>query len=202
MFPRVQELSWSAILVAILLCGCSSSGGGTAGLPFEPAGPDAAPDPMQPGPFQVGVRTVTLVDESRPDPDTGAPRTLLTEVWYPAEQAAADGPFWSYDAKAEVTPESLGDKYEAFMAADLPLVTTNTVRDAELDRTHGPYPVILPWEQAHPVINHYATALFHAHLRDSTGSLELLRERDDPPFDTARFFTGSVPDFADGGCGN
>jgi predicted dienelactone hydrolase len=43
---------------------------------------------LAPGPFGVGVRTLTLVDTSRPTPprgsERGAPeRTLVTEVWYP-----------------------------------------------------------------------------------------------------------------------
>jgi predicted dienelactone hydrolase len=46
---------------------------------------------LAPGPFGVGVRTLTLVDPSRPTPprgsEPGAPeRTLVTEVWYPATQ--------------------------------------------------------------------------------------------------------------------
>lgn len=43
----------------------------------------------QPGPYGVGVRTVTLVDASRPTPPNGAypgapDRTLVTEIWYPS----------------------------------------------------------------------------------------------------------------------
>jgi predicted dienelactone hydrolase len=64
---------------------------------------------LAPGPFGVGVRTLTLVDPSRPTPPRGsepgeAERTLVTEVWYPAAQGggltpvrdapvAAGGPF-------------------------------------------------------------------------------------------------------------
>lgn len=47
-------------------------------------GADALLDPTKPGPFPVGVTTLTLVDSSRTDPATKGPRTLLTEVWYPA----------------------------------------------------------------------------------------------------------------------
>src|SRR5262249_53117687 len=52
----------------------------------------ATPDAfLAPGAFGVGVRTLTLVDPSRPTPprgaEPGAPeRTLVTEVWYPADQ--------------------------------------------------------------------------------------------------------------------
>jgi predicted dienelactone hydrolase len=46
------------------------------------------------GPFAVGVTTLTLVDESRPTDANGSypgadSRTLVTEVWYPAEGSPA-----------------------------------------------------------------------------------------------------------------
>jgi predicted dienelactone hydrolase len=53
----------------------------------------ATADPfLAAGPFGVGVRTLTLVDTSRPTPphgsEPGAPeRTLVTEVWYPVAQS-------------------------------------------------------------------------------------------------------------------
>lgn len=60
------------------------------------------------GPYRVGSRSMTFVDETRPTPAFGATpaadtRTLVTDIWYPAEgdpdaapaadAAAADGPF-------------------------------------------------------------------------------------------------------------
>ncbi len=42
------------------------------------------PDPEKPGPYPVGVTTITFVDHSRSDPHTKGPRTLMTEIWYPA----------------------------------------------------------------------------------------------------------------------
>ena len=60
------------------------------------------------GPYGVGTRSVTFVDEDRPTPAFGAAaaadnRTLVTDLWYPAEgdpdaaaaadAPAADGPF-------------------------------------------------------------------------------------------------------------
>jgi predicted dienelactone hydrolase len=152
-----------AVLFCGLLAGCAGSGpGATDELPFDPAGPASAPDPMQPGPFAVGVKTFDLADPARPDPDTGQARRLLTEVWYPAVQSATAGPFWRYDAKAEVDPELLGDKYAAFMAADLPLISTATVRDAELDRAHGPYPIVLYSHGANGV--RWQSIFYTAHL--------------------------------------
>ncbi len=45
--------------------------------------PGTAPDPSASGPFAVGVTTLTLTDASRG-------RTLVTEVWYPADSAGRD----------------------------------------------------------------------------------------------------------------
>jgi dienelactone hydrolase len=43
------------------------------------------PNPEEPGPYPVGVTTMLLVDHSRTDVSTdGGPRSLLTEIWYPA----------------------------------------------------------------------------------------------------------------------
>ncbi|MBW7865103.1 MAG: dienelactone hydrolase family protein [Candidatus Hydrogenedentes bacterium] len=50
------------------------------------------PDPEKPGAFPVGVTTMSFTDHSRTDPATGGPRTLLTEIWYPATDDAKDLP--------------------------------------------------------------------------------------------------------------
>lgn len=43
------------------------------------------PDPSKPGPYAVGVTTMMLVDHSRTGVATeGGPRSLMTEIWYPA----------------------------------------------------------------------------------------------------------------------
>ena len=41
-------------------------------------------DPVKPGPYPVGVTTMMFVDHSRTDITTDGPRTLMTEIWYPA----------------------------------------------------------------------------------------------------------------------
>jgi predicted dienelactone hydrolase len=74
------------------------------------------------GPFAVGVATLTLVDESRPTDANGSyagadRRTLVTEVWYPAENPTAD--------------------LEIEGSVDL------EIRDAPLDRSKAPYPLIV-----------------------------------------------------------
>src|SRR5262245_21997925 len=93
--------------VLALLWGCGS--GST--LPFEPAGPTAAPDPGLRGPFAVGVRTLTIEDPTRTE--NGAPRKLVTEVWYPAvaperaenERLAVVGA--TYDIRSQLNAEQL-----------------------------------------------------------------------------------------------
>ncbi len=42
------------------------------------------PDPEQPGPYPVGVTTITLRDHDRAGHNGKGPRVLPTEIWYPA----------------------------------------------------------------------------------------------------------------------
>lgn len=56
---------------------------------FEPARSSAkAPEPLAMGPYPVGVTTTVFIDKSRTDNFTKQPRTLVTEVWYPASDEA------------------------------------------------------------------------------------------------------------------
>jgi predicted dienelactone hydrolase len=85
------------------------------------------------GPFAVGVTTLTLVDESRPTDANGSyagadSRTLVTEVWYPAEGTARAG----------------------------------EMRDAPLNRTSAPYPLIV---YSHGILaNRRYSASYTTHL--------------------------------------
>ncbi|MBI5528227.1 MAG: alpha/beta hydrolase [Deltaproteobacteria bacterium] len=165
--PAVCFSSYAAVFAALLSAACGNGdspsgpqpdarthgdGGDTedsgqaadGALPFAPAGPDSSPDPMAIGPFPVGVATVDYVDPGRIDPATGMGRMLRTEIWYPAVQSARGDPPWSYDFKAEAAePIDLGAKRDEFMAADLPPIVSSAVRDAAIDRTNGPFPVVL-----------------------------------------------------------
>jgi dienelactone hydrolase len=47
-----------------------------------------AGDPRSRGPFAVGVRTEVIVESDRTCAITGQPRTLVTEIWYPARKTA------------------------------------------------------------------------------------------------------------------
>ena len=50
------------------------------------------PDPEALGPYPVGVTTIQLDDHGRVDPETGGPRQLLTEIYYPAAEEARSLP--------------------------------------------------------------------------------------------------------------
>jgi predicted dienelactone hydrolase len=100
--PTIATLALAALLA--VACGGGQEEGQSAtataiatvtpvatATPLATAVPTVAPqDLTERGPFAVGVSTLTLVDESRPTDANrsyaGADtRTLVTEVWYPAE---------------------------------------------------------------------------------------------------------------------
>lgn len=124
-----------ALVLTVLAAACVAG----EPLPFAPASADAAPDPALLGPYPVGVRTETFVDTLRVDPETGEPRKLVTEIWYPAVEAAREGPFQSYvlydriptDLREGLTPEDLGT------------LTTEAVRDAAPRADGVTFPVVV-----------------------------------------------------------
>jgi predicted dienelactone hydrolase len=116
----------------------STTTGGPSELPFPPAGPDAAPDPSAMGPYPVGVMTVELLDESRPD-DSGQPRRLVTEIWYPAVEDARGQPGYVYTEEDLLTDEA---RAALTMALDVELAT-DAVRDASPREPEEAFPIIL-----------------------------------------------------------
>ncbi|MGQ9572128.1 MAG: alpha/beta hydrolase family protein [Dehalococcoidia bacterium] len=88
--PLVAALALAALLP--VACGDSQGKG-----PSATATPTIALEALaERGPFGVGVTTLTLVDESRPTDANGTypgadSRTLVTEVWYPAEADPQSG---------------------------------------------------------------------------------------------------------------
>jgi predicted dienelactone hydrolase len=118
-----------SVLLFSMTASCTS-------LAFEPAGPDAAPDPSELGPFAVGVRTVVFEDPKRKKPD-GTPRRIVTEIWYPAIDDG--GAPESYDLLTFV-PDEVKPQFDG---VDLGVLATTAVRDARMDEDHGPYPVVL-----------------------------------------------------------
>ena len=121
----------------LALAGCTPA---ASTLPFPPASATDTPDPSKPGPFPVGVRTRLIEDTGRPRAD-GTPRQLLTEIWYPATAAAQGQPGASYDLTPLFTDGQRAQMADA--GVTLPPLRTTAVRDAEPDREHGPYPVIV-----------------------------------------------------------
>ncbi len=90
-------------------------------------------DPATWGPHPVGVRTIELTDPTRAD------RTLLTEVWYPADESVRGWPGESYGLGLDEVAMMAGDDSGALAAlmllllgdADLlTLVETSAVREA------------------------------------------------------------------------
>ena len=104
------------------------------------------PDPEQRGPLSVGVTTTLLVDHGRTDEGTQGPRTLMTEIWYPATDAAKDMPpndMMNFFAKG-TNPIVLAVVKQAFNSDLVEVQKTfknYAVRDAPI--LDGKYPLIL-----------------------------------------------------------
>lgn len=95
--------------------------------------PDA-PELAAPGQYQIGVRTIEVVNKNQPDVLTGGDaiydRPLTLEIWYPADlKGAAPG----------------GDYVDVQMANSDEKITLHgqAVRDAEPLTTEGPYPLVI-----------------------------------------------------------
>ncbi len=89
-------------------------------------------DPLSAGPFPAGVTTSVFVDTSRTDSLTRQPRTLVTEIWYPATDEARQMPKNKYSdfIPGGVTPE-----------IDAMITATFKISLAEVDK--------LFWNEAH-----------------------------------------------------
>lgn len=103
-------------------------------------------DPLKEGPYPVGVSTTTLVDNSRTDAFTKKPRTLVTEVWYPAADSARTMPASKFSdfAPGGVTPE-LAEVYRKVRGKDVSDIDKTywmkSVRDAPVRA--GRFPLIV-----------------------------------------------------------
>lgn len=125
--------------LVVLLIGCGPAKMDPVDpLPFEPASPTAAPEPSKFGPFPVGVRTVVFEDTGRRKMD-GSPRKLVTEIWYPAVQSTRGQPTVTYD----ILPVFTEAQQASIGVGTIPLLETAAVRDAEVARAHGPFPLIV-----------------------------------------------------------
>lgn len=103
-------------------------------------------DPMQAGPFPVGVTTTVLVDHSRIDAATNEDRTLVTEIWYPATEEARNLPKNKF---TDFIPGGISPQFETLLkmaykksAAEMNESYWNSaVRDARV--REGKFPLIV-----------------------------------------------------------
>lgn len=111
---------------------------------------------MPPGPLPVGVTTLEFTDHTRTDATSGGPRTLQTEIWYPAARDAAQAPRNAYSdflargaiagsiAAAE-TDDAIGGYRDGLTIAELDKTWPNqAVRDARpCGDSKRPWPLVV-----------------------------------------------------------
>ena len=108
--------------------------------------PVKVPAPDSAGPYPVGVTTTVLVDTSRVDNLTKQPRTLVTEIWYPATDDGRRLPKNKYTdfIPGGVTPEidELIKKTYKMSAAEMDKAYWNeSHRNAEVRK--GRFPLVI-----------------------------------------------------------
>lgn len=102
------------------------------------AGPDSAPNPMEFGPFPVGVQRVVWEDPNNPNPDDSA-RVLKVEIWYPTTEAYRDGEKYAYDPKIDGT-DAVREK---FADVDIGTFPSAAVWEAPVRTDAGKFPLVL-----------------------------------------------------------
>lgn len=113
---------------------------------YSKSGSGKPPDPLSMGPFPVGITTTVFVDKSRTDNFTKEPRTLVTEIWYPATDDARRLAVNKYSQfyPGGVTPEidELLKKSYKMSAAEIDKIYWNEAhRDASVRK--GRFPLIV-----------------------------------------------------------
>jgi len=99
-------------LMAAALAVALTTGTSMAQNRVDGSRPDA-PELAAPGPYTIGVRTLSLTDPDRPDvlASTDAlvtgPRTLIAEFWYPAAEGTEPGGTYETVLRDGVTPVTL-----------------------------------------------------------------------------------------------
>lgn len=126
-------------LPSLMMVGC--------GRPTDPAGPNHAPNPAQIGPYDVGVTTLRLTDETRTvmfgteGNQKEIKRPMVIEIWYPAikpENGKTDSIDIYKDAPPEVVAEAKRKNFPEFSPLE-----QDAYRDAKPMTTDGPYPIII-----------------------------------------------------------
>ncbi|MEV6978810.1 hypothetical protein [Kitasatospora sp. NPDC093806] len=122
------------------------------------AGPVAAwafpvpefPDPT--GEFAVGTRVVQWTDSGRPETFTADPddrRTVVVQLWYPAQASAAGAERAQYLGRTEQEARTVADALAGgvglpgFLLDGVPKARSHSVFDAPVEGTGGRFPVVL-----------------------------------------------------------
>ncbi|WP_245192835.1 alpha/beta hydrolase family protein [Amycolatopsis alba] len=115
----------------------------------------AFPVPVFPGPsgpFAVGTRVLQWTDPLRPETFTADPldrRTVVAQLWYPAQNSPADAPRAPYlgrtEDEARTVSEALarGTGLPGFLMDDVPRARTHSVFGAPVAREGGRFPIVL-----------------------------------------------------------
>lgn len=137
MRKRIFLTTTEVILITTLLLPTAS---------FSRTSSPKAPSPLAAGPLPVGVTTTIFIDKSRTDNFTKEPRTLVTEIWYPATDDAAKQPKNKYSnfIPGGITAEMefmLKAAYKMGSADIDKLYWNQAVRDAKVRQ--GRYPLVV-----------------------------------------------------------
>eukprot|EP00929_Paragymnodinium_shiwhaense_P063199 TRINITY_DN31588_c0_g1_i2.p1 TRINITY_DN31588_c0_g1~~TRINITY_DN31588_c0_g1_i2.p1 ORF type:complete len:423 (-),score=72.78 TRINITY_DN31588_c0_g1_i2:397-1665(-) len=109
---------------------------------------------LPPGPFPIGVTSVQFDDHSRTDPD-GGPRSLQTEIWYPATDVATSMPknrFSDFLGKGVIpgsieaanAKDAIGGYRDGITVEELDKTWPNeAVRDAPVREGSSAWPVVV-----------------------------------------------------------
>jgi predicted dienelactone hydrolase len=134
-FIFVQAVMLAAMLAPLALAGKNDGNNTTRFF-----------DPLGAGPFPVGITTAVFVDKSRTDNFTKEPRTLVTEIWYPATNEARNKAKNKYSdfIPTAATPEieaQIKSAYKLDLATLDKLFWNESVRNATVRQ--GRFPLVI-----------------------------------------------------------
>jgi predicted dienelactone hydrolase len=158
-------------LIAAVLIMAPGAKAAPAVQPLPPSIPSIdAPELARLGPFDVGVRSITLSDPDQPDA-AGKPRGLLVDIWYPAKAA----PGAARVVYADTMPMEAIGKDAAFTVPGI------AVRGAA-PAHGGPYPLVI---LAHGYSGTPAAMTWLAENLASKGYVVAAAHHRDPPYGDA-----------------
>ncbi|MEA5362938.1 hypothetical protein VA596_25640 [Amycolatopsis sp., V23-08] len=108
--------------------------------------------PVPSGGFAVGTRVLQWTDPLRPETFTADPddrRTVVVQLWYPAQSSPADAPRAPYLGRTEDEARTVSEALAAgtglprFLLDDVPRARTHSVSDAPVAREGGRFPIVL-----------------------------------------------------------